>query len=95
MSSRVEKQYIVTDTTRDRESSVSSGTDLHNMTHVVRPAGGSMLPSHMHDGHWLRVYGNLSFCSAAGHETARKTQKPGISASSMTFTQRWINTQAV
>lgn len=27
------------------------------------------------------------FCSAAGHETARKTQKPGISALSLTFTK--------
>ncbi len=54
-----------------------------------------MLPSHMRDGHWHSVYGNIAFCSAAGHETARKTQKPGISALSMTFTKGQINTEAV
>lgn len=54
-----------------------------------------MLPSHMRDGHRYSVYGNIVFCSAAGHETARKTQKPGISALSMTFTKGQINTEAV
>lgn len=54
-----------------------------------------MLPSHTRDGHRRSVYGNTAFCSAAGHEAARKTQKPGISVLSMTFTKGQINTEAV
>lgn len=54
-----------------------------------------MLPNHTRDGHLHRVYVNNSFCSAAGHATARKYTKPGISALSMTFTKGQLNTEAV